>query len=51
MTTSPWAHPGVLVVDDNPLKIMIAEAVLLAEQFTLQTAIAMPRDGVKGIRR
>jgi two-component system, cell cycle response regulator DivK len=30
--------PRILVVDDNPLNIIIAEVVLLAEQFTVETA-------------
>ena len=34
--------PRILVVDDNPLNIVLAEVVLLAEQFCVETAADGP---------
>ena len=34
--------PRILVVDDNPLNIVLAEVVLLAEQFSVETAADGP---------
>ena len=39
--------PRVLIVDDNPMNLELAEVVLLAEDFEVETAI----DGLDAIRK